>query len=86
MPALGLCNPSRLVCDLETLPEIVGKFRHRDLQELKRPRGREKQGVKLCSVGHGGMQERCPERVSRLNHRQRVGLTFASFPSSAKWR
>lgn len=56
--------------------EIIRKFGRRDLQELKRPRSREKQGVKLSSVVHGGMQERYLERVSRLSHRQRIGLNL----------
>lgn len=72
--------PSGLVCDGETPMEIIRKFGRRDLQELKRPRGREKQGVKLSSMVHGGMQERYPERVSRLSHRQRVGLNLKASP------
>ena len=51
MPAVVPGPTSGLVCDLETFAEIIGKFRHRDLHEPKRPRGREKQGVKLSSLG-----------------------------------
>ena len=86
MPAVVPVPTSGLVCDLEIFAEVIGKFWHRDLHEPKRPRGREKQGVKLSSLGHGGTEERFLKRVSRLSHRQRVGLICASVSFSVQWR
>lgn len=41
-------------------------------------------GIKLGSLGHGGVQEKCLERVFRLSHRQRAGLICPSVSSSIR--
>lgn len=75
------------MCDLETLTESGGDSGHRNLHV---PKGREAGksrlilGIQLGSLGHGGVQEECLERVFRLSHRQRARLTCLSVSSPVK--